>query len=209
MEECGVLAQVKSGLAGEEIVVASKVLSEIDLKDKVVTGDTMFAQESLCTQITEAGGNYLFKVKKNKRRILNDIAQAFYYHTWKNLPIFSFETSATKGHGRIEFRTIEIIEVSDKYFGGLDTIKQIARITRNVLNAKTPKEKSELHYIMTSLSSKASLPEELLTFSTNYWQIENKLHRTRDTIFVEDMSNIISHESHQNNATIRNLAICL
>ncbi len=208
-EECGVLAQVKSRLAGGEIIAASKILSEIDLKDKVITGDAMFAQESLCTQITEAKGSYLFKVKKNKKRIVNDIDQAFYYHKGQNLPILSFEAEATKGHGRIDLRWIEVIEIRDKYFGGLGTIKQIARITRKVFNTKTREEKSELHYIMTSLTSKCASPEDLLKFTTNHWQIENKLHRTRDTIFMEDTSNIISHESQQNNAAMRNLAIFL
>ena len=208
-ENSGVLAQVKSELAGGEINGAAKVLSQIDLKDKIVTGDAMFAQDALCTQIVESKGDYLFKVKKNKKRIVNDIDQEFYYHKTKNLPILSFESEASKAHGRIDLRRIEVIEVSDKYFGGLDTIKQIARITRTYYTMKTKVEKSELHYIMTSLSAEKASPKDLLKLSVNHWLIENKLHRTRDTTFQEDICNILSHQSQQNNAAMRNLAIFL
>jgi len=208
-EESGVLSQVKSELAGGEIASASNALSKIALKGKIVTGDAMFAQESLCTQITNAEGNYLFKVKRNKKRIIDDIDQEFHYYKNKNLPIFSFEAQAAKAHGRIDQRRVEVIEVSDKYFGGLDTIKQIARITRTYYTMKTKEEKSETHHIMTSLSSAKATPEDLLKLSVNHWMIENKLHRTRDTNFKEDTCNIISHESQQNNAAMRNLAIFL
>ena len=102
-----------------------------------------------------------------------------------------------------------MIEVNDKYFGGLDTIKQIARITRVYYTMKTKEEKSELRYVMTSLSSAKATPEDLLKLSVNHWMIENKLHRTRDTNFKEDTCNILSHESQQNNAAMRNLAIFL
>lgn len=208
-ENSGVLAQVKSELAGGEIAGAAKALSKVCLKSKIVTGDAMFAQESLCTQITEAKGDYLFKVKQNKKRIVNDINQEFYYNKTKDLPILSFKAEASKAHGRIDETRIEVIEVSDKYFGGLDTIKQIARITRTYYTMKTKVEKSELHYVMTSLPATKASPEDLLKFSVGHWLIENKLHRTRDTIFKEDICNILSHESQQNNAAMRNLAIFL
>lgn len=208
-EESGVLSQVKSELAGGEINGAAKALSKIDLKGKIVTGDAMFAQASLCTQITQSEGDYLFKVKRNKKRIVNDIDQEFHYNKALNLPILSFESEASKAHGRIDQRRVEVIEVSDKYFGGLDTIKQIARITRTYFTLKTKVEKTELHYIMTSLPATKTSPEDLLKLSVGHWLIENKLHRTRDTTFKEDICNILSHESQQNNAALRNLAIFL
>ena len=106
-EEKGVVAQVKSGLAGGEIIGAQKALSSVNLKNKVVTGDAMFVQESLCTQITKSEGNYLFKVKQNKKRIINDINQEFHFYQTQNLPILSFEAEVSKAHGRIDERRIE------------------------------------------------------------------------------------------------------
>ena len=140
---------------------------------------------------------------------MNDINQEFHFYQTQNLQVLSFEAEASKAHGRIDQRRIEAIEVSDKYFGGLDTIKQIARIHRKYYTLKTKKQVVETHYIMTSLSAKQASSEELLKFSVNHWSIENNLHRTRDTHFKEDVCNILSHNSQQNNAAMRNLAICL
>ena len=78
-DEIVVIAQVKSDLAGEEIDSARIVSSRVNVKDKVITGDTMFVQESLCSQITRSGGHYLFKVKQNEKRIVNDINQEFHF----------------------------------------------------------------------------------------------------------------------------------
>jgi predicted transposase YbfD/YdcC len=86
-EEKGVIAQEKSELAGGEIKSAEKALSKINLKNKVVTGDAMFAQKSLCTQITKSKGDYLFKVKQNKKRIVDDINQEFCFYKSQNLSV--------------------------------------------------------------------------------------------------------------------------
>src|SRR5690606_28137304 len=145
-----------------EIKGALGALSTVTLKDKVVTGDAMFAQSALCAQITESQGDYLFKVKKNKKRIVNDIDQTFHFYKTQALPILSFEGAASKAHGRIDERSIEVIEVKDKYFGGLDTIKQIARITRKYYTLKTKTQTTETHYVITSLTAQKATPEELL-----------------------------------------------
>lgn len=51
VESKGVLAQIKSALAGGEIKAASKLMSKMSIKNKIITGDTMFAQRRLCAQI--------------------------------------------------------------------------------------------------------------------------------------------------------------
>ena len=204
-----VISQIKSKVAGGEIKSAKNILSKINLKNKVVTGDAMFAQNSLCTQITKSSGNYLFKVKRNKKRIINDIDQEFHLYKNRNLPIRSFNDQVSKAHGRIDERRIEVISSIEKNFAGLNTIKQIARIQRKSYTIKTKKETIETHYIITSLPAEDASPAELLKFSVNHWAIENNLHRTRDVIFKEDTCNILSHISQQNNACLRNLAICL
>ena len=208
-EANGVLSQVKSTLAGGEINAAKKVLKQINIKNKVITGDALFAQDSLCTQIVNSSGDYVFKVKRNKKRIVNDIDQKFTYHQNKKLPVATYTSETSKAHGRIESRSIEAIGVEDGYFAGLTHIKQIARIKRNYIVAKTGVEKSELHYIISSLSTANATPQDLLKFSVNHWSIENNLHRVRDVNFREDISNIICHKSQQINAAMRNFAIFL
>ena len=170
----------------------------------------MFAQEVLCSKITNASGDYLFKVKRNKKRIIDDIEQEFNLCQNQNIPISRFET-IKKGHGRIDHRTIESIDVNRKYFGGwgTDTIKRIARVTRDSFNIKGNSQKTETQYIISSAPNSRLSTESLLTLCTRHWAIENNLHRTRDTNFKEDICNIICHKSQQTCAALRNLAIFL
>ena len=92
---------------------------------------------------------------------------------------------------------------------GLDTIKQAGKITKTSFNLKTEKEKTEIHYIISSLLPQQASALELLRYSVNNWSIKNILHRTRDVVFREDVCNISCHRSQQNSAAIRNLAIYL
>lgn len=206
----GTLAQVKSEKAGGEIVAARRIISELDIENKVITADALFAGERLCNEITAKNGDYLLKIKGNKKRVRDDIIQRLYYHRNQNLPIKSFTTETTKTHGRIESRSIEVIDVAnDQNFGGMSTIKQIAAITRNYCNTKDMRDKSEITYVITSLGSSKASPRDLLNLNLKHWQIENKSHRPRDLHFKEDTSNVICHKLHQINAALRNMAIFL
>jgi len=66
---------VESGLALQqtevetkenEISAAPELLRQLDLADRVVTGDAMFTQRRLSEQIVRAGGDYLWMVKDNQ-----------------------------------------------------------------------------------------------------------------------------------------------
>ena len=57
--------------------MAPALLKEIDLQDRVVTGDALLAQRHLCQPIVGQGGDYLFIVKANQATLLDDIATLF------------------------------------------------------------------------------------------------------------------------------------
>ena len=67
---------------GMEIPDALKLLDQLDLKDKIVTGDAMFCQKSIVAKIAEKGGGYVFPVKDNQKNLRENIATAF------NEPVF-------------------------------------------------------------------------------------------------------------------------
>lgn len=60
-----VLKQVDVLTKENEISAAPKVLTALNLTDKVVSGNAMFTQRDLSTQIVEAGGHYVWTVKDN------------------------------------------------------------------------------------------------------------------------------------------------
>ena len=62
---------------GLEIPDALKLLDELDLTDKIITGDAMFCQKKLTEKIVAKGGDYLFPVKKNQKNLLENIETAF------------------------------------------------------------------------------------------------------------------------------------
>ncbi len=205
-----VLLQKKSAVAGGAVKSAEEMISKLSMEGKVITGDALYAQEVLCHKIVEAKGNYVFKVKRNQKRIIEDINQGFNLAKATNAAIDSYEY-ATKGHGRVDWRKIEVISSNRRYFGGwgLDTIKQVARITKKSFNQKTGGQRQETQYLISSLLCDKANPAELLGYSVNHWAIENILHRTRDIVFKEDFCNIICSKSQQVNASLRNLAIFL
>lgn len=67
---------------GFEIPDALKLLEQIDLKGKVVTGDAMFCQKSIAAKIVERGGDYVLPIKDNQKTLRENVETAF------NEPIF-------------------------------------------------------------------------------------------------------------------------
>ncbi len=206
----GVVRQIKSDLAGGEIKAATKIIPAINVKNKVITGDALFAQEELCSTIVKNQGHYLFKVKKNKKRIIRDIEQLFGLHNTQKIPITKFE-STKKAHGRIDHRVIEAMETKAKYFGGWGTatIKQVLKITKHTTNIRRKTNRIETQFLISSLKAKDASAEAILNMSVKHWDIENNLHRARDSNFKEDICNIACHKSQQICAAMRNLTIFL
>jgi hypothetical protein len=62
---------------GMEIPDALKLLDDLDLTDKIVTGDAMFCQHHITEKIVEKGGDYLLPVKKNQKTLHENIETAF------------------------------------------------------------------------------------------------------------------------------------
>jgi DDE_Tnp_1-associated/Transposase DDE domain len=62
---------------GMEIPDALKLLDQLDLKDKIVSGDAMFCQKSITAKIAGKGGGYVFPVKDNQKNLRENIETAF------------------------------------------------------------------------------------------------------------------------------------
>jgi hypothetical protein len=69
--------QVSVPTKANELVVAPTILAALDLEGLLVTGDAMFAQRNLSTQIVEAGGDYCWIVKENQPTLYDDLRLLF------------------------------------------------------------------------------------------------------------------------------------
>ena len=78
---CAELMQVAGHTAsrgkGLEIPDALALLAQIDLTDKIVTGDALMCQKSITTEIIEGGGDYVLPVKNNQKTLRENIETAF------------------------------------------------------------------------------------------------------------------------------------
>jgi hypothetical protein len=72
-----VLAQLRVDAKTNEHKAALELLGVLTLKDKVVTGDAMFTHRDVCTQVTEAGGDYILPAKENQPTLCRDIEAVF------------------------------------------------------------------------------------------------------------------------------------
>lgn len=114
----------------------------------------------------------------------------------------------SKGHGRIETRTIQTSTALNDYLN-FPHVHQVFRIKRQVTNLKGENPREETAYGLTSLTEDKADPAALLAYNRGHWSIENELHWVRDVTFDEDRSRIRAENGPQVMASLRNLSIGL
>lgn len=88
-------------------------------------------------------------------------------------------------------------------------VGQVARVERIIEQSKSGKVRTEVVYLITSLSPEEAGPERLLALNRGHWEIENRVHWVRDVTFGEDHSQIRKGAGPRMMATLRNLALSL
>lgn len=183
--------QVAVPSKANELVVAPTILAALDLQGVLVTGDAMFAQRSLSTQIVEAGGDYCWIVKENQPTLYDDLRLLFGPQP-DDLPGTSaladdFVTVRTVdlGHGRLDERVLTSSSLLAEYQGWpyLAQAFQVLRISQ-----RPDRCSREVRYGITSAPASCLSGFELLARVRGHWQIENALHYRRDVTLDEDAS---------------------
>ena len=208
-----VLNQVNVLSKENEISAAPKVLSGVALTNKVVTGDAMFTQRDLSSQIVEAGGHYLWRVKDNQPTLRADIERLF---GPEKVPLgsatlrtdFQSVTTTTKGHGRLETHTLTTSALLNAT-SDWPCLGQVFQVVRDVRYLKSGKITHEVLYGLTSLSAADATPQRLLDLNRRHWAIENKLHYCRDVTFHEDACDLAIGSAAQAMAILNNLVLGL
>jgi len=208
------LAQVAIESKQNEISVAPHLLTCINLRNKVVVGDALHTQRQVSIQIGTANGNYLWVVKGNQPQLLQDL------HDWFDTTIpllpgmgcpprdFRSATTTSKGHGRIEVRTLT---TSSQLNDFLDWpfLQQVFKLERFVTIQKTGQIRHEILYGITSLSAEQAAPSQLLKILRSYWDIENGLHYRRDVTLHEDQTRFTKNSAAHIMSIINNIVLSL
>ena len=208
------LAQVAIESKQNEITAAPTLLGYVDLRNKVVVGDAMHTQRQISIQIGKAGGNYIWTVKGNQPQLLQDL-QDWFDPKVDLLPgmgsppkDFRSSTVTSKGHGRIEVRTLT---TSSQLNDFLDWpfLQQVFQLERHVIISKSGRMRHEIVYGVTSLPAELASPHQLLQMLRSYWKIENCLHYPRDVTLHEDQTRFKKQSAAHIMAIINNLVIAL
>lgn len=171
-----------------ELTVAPVLIARLDWRGRVLTGDALFCQRTLSTQVLAAGGDYLFIVKANQPTLHDDIARLFDPPPDASppLPLLDRRTAVTleQGHGRTHDR--RQLSASTDLTGYLDWpgLAQVIRLER------TWREHGHIHHALhsaiTSLPPSVADAPRLLALKRGHWGIENGLHFVKDRTCGED-----------------------
>ena len=208
-----VIFQVEVDGKENEISAAPRVLKQLDLRGKIVTGDAMFAQRELSLHIIEAGGDYVWTVKDNQATLRQDIELLF--QPEKTVKGFSagtqdFRTAQTveKNRGRLERRTLTVSAELKEHLDWPGA-EQVFKLERSVERLPDHPVTHEVVYGITSLSPTDVTADELLHIVRCHWGIENGLHYRRDVTFHEDACHLKPGQAPHALAVINNLVLGL
>jgi predicted transposase YbfD/YdcC len=208
------LVQAQVDHKENEIVVAPQVLKQVNLQGAIVMGDAMHTQRATSRQIVEAGGDYVWFVKGNQARTEWAI-QKLFVHEMCNLRQgaslgndFLTYVQVSKGHGRLESRTIFISTLLNDYLDW-PYVAQVFRLERIRWHPRLRGRTRQVIYGLTSRPPERSSPQHLLELTRTYWGIENGLHYRRDVTFREDATRMTLGNAGRIMATLNNLVIGL
>ena len=211
VSKCATLAQIAVENKENEISAAPRLLKQVELENKTVSGDAMLTQKTISKQLVEAGGDYIFIVKDNHPTLRTEIETCF---KDPRLPAFSKEedfrthTTIEKGHGRIEQRRLTASTGLNEYLDW-PFLQQVFEIKRETTICNTEQTRSEIVYGITSHSVDRAGAAKLLELNRAHWGIENGLHYRRDVTFAEDRCRMKSKTAAEALAVFNNLAIAM
>jgi predicted transposase YbfD/YdcC len=211
-----VLAQQAVDSKENEIVAAPRVLEQVTLTGKIVTGDAMHTQRAASQQIVTGGGDYLWPVKENQPRLYEDIQRLFAPDRpnpgfGKIQTDFLTAEKTNYGHGRLEKRTIQTSAMLNDYLDwpGVGQVYRLLREFSWLRQGKIFKTSSQIEFGITSLSREQASPAKVLLSRRKHWLIETGLHYRRDVTFHEDATRMTIGASGRILATVNNLVIGL
>jgi predicted transposase YbfD/YdcC len=192
---------------GGEVAAAKQLAATLDerglLAESVITVDAGFTARELATDLRERGAHWILRIKGNQKTLHSRLKAL----PWAQVPEAARVRSV--GHGRIETRTIRVIDLpgsSDghgEFFPGARQAIKVIRRRRD----RHGRWSVQTVYAITSLDAHQADPALLACWIRGHWSIEARLHWVRDVTLGEDHSQIRTDNGPTNVAALRTLAI--
>lgn len=181
--------------------IAGALLDSIDMKGRVLTGDALYCQRSLCRRIVNEEGDYLVMVKRNQKSLYEDVELCFE----PPAPGMNYRCAETFNvHGnRIERRRLWATDVLKNYLDWPGHAQVLKVESWRTIKGKTTRK---VRYAITSLAPGVSA-DRLLGLVRDHWLIENGLHYVKDVSMGEDASRVRTGSAPQVMAALRNTVL--
>lgn len=196
-----VVRQVIMADKGGEVKSAMDMLSELDLKNKVITGDAGFCNAVLANQIVAQGGDYCLQVKDNQPSLKRGIISHFEKATSEEIQTY---VDNKGGHGRIERRECRVLSSDLPLYlhDNWTHIRCLIEVQSYQKQKTTGKETTNTRYY---ISSKPMTAHEASETVRGHWHIETGLHAVLDGTFGEDVCKSRQKRHAQNLVIFRHL----
>jgi predicted transposase YbfD/YdcC len=201
-----VLFEIGTDTKGKEIPLAHDLLAQIPVKGHIITADALHTQKQFCQKVTDLGGGYCLTAKGNQHYLEADINLFFSQPPFKSTITTALKT--TKAKGQLTTHTIEVSNELNDYLSW-PGVTHTWRLTRQVTHLKTNQTRMETVVGITRLLNQENPEEQIIDLVKGHWSIENRLHRQRDAIFLEDKSTIRKDNAPQVFAALKNLVISI
>lgn len=197
--------------AQAELGLAPDMLRRLPLRGRVVTGDALYCQHALCTQIRQAKGHFLFVIKLNQPELLAEVTLLFDQPP----PDARFTTARSyrTQRDRHEVRTLSASAALADYlaelgWAGAQQVIRLESCVTHVSGTRAGQTSQRVRYFLTSLGAQVSA-DQLLHLIRQHWHIENRLHYVRDVTLGEDASQVRSGAAPEVLAALRNAVLGL
>lgn len=192
---------------GGEVAAAKELAATLDdrglLADSVITVDAGFTARELAADLRSRGAHWMLRIKGNQKTLHTRLKAL----PWARVPEAARVRSV--GHGRVETRTIRVIDLAGSSDGHGEFFPGATRALKIVRRRRTRGGRWSVQtvYAITSLDARAADPALLACWVRGHWSIEAGLHWVRDVTFGEDHSQIRTNHGPTNLAALRTLAI--
>jgi len=203
-----VLGQLATDVKSNEITAIPELIKLLDIRDAVVSIDAMGCQKDIAKTICDAGGDYLFGLKKNHPTLHQEVLSAFdegRCQALKALPE-SYFSESDKGHGRVEERRVWV-ESNVDWLARSDKWPRLSSLIL-VESTRTIGEKTSCER-RAYISSHKGSAARFAALIRGHWHVENKLHWVLDVTFGEDRARVTHRNAAENLALLRKVALNL
>ena len=186
---CGIiLAQEEIDSKTNEIPAAQKLMMELGITNSIFTFDALNCQEKTLKVAKKTGNDVIVQVKGNQKTLFEDCQTIAATQS----PDETYQEPITKGHNRIESRSVEVF--ADPLFRDADKwhlVQAVVKVDRQRWSFDTknddwkPSHETSYYIATTTLSA-----ETFCQGIRNHWGIENGNHYVRDVTLGEDKSRI-------------------